>query len=199
MIKSSNGDTPFSLTYGTEAVIPAEIGMPTYRTAAVDIVRNDDEIRLNLDLLDLLHQQPHLRDGYYDSFYGSSLLAFQSFIEVRRCPVAVDSVMTNDVSAFYNHPSMRVYSGLFMSYACIVNPRNHLLRNEYLDGCKKSVKKTESGKDESSSRGEGGKKKMSTFVNALSSIARGAQQTSEHMMENQPGATQTTSQKGTIS
>ncbi|GJV47659.1 reverse transcriptase domain-containing protein [Tanacetum coccineum] len=29
MIKSSNGDTPFSLTYGTEAVIPAEIGMPT--------------------------------------------------------------------------------------------------------------------------------------------------------------------------
>ncbi|GJY44741.1 hypothetical protein Tco_0432954 [Tanacetum coccineum] len=50
MIKSSNGDTPFSLTYGTEAVIPAEIRMPTYRTAVVDIVRNDDEIRLNLDL-----------------------------------------------------------------------------------------------------------------------------------------------------
>nr|GFA90341.1 reverse transcriptase domain-containing protein [Tanacetum cinerariifolium] len=32
MIKSSHGDAPFSLTYGTEAVIPAEIGMPTYRT-----------------------------------------------------------------------------------------------------------------------------------------------------------------------
>nr|GEW26054.1 reverse transcriptase domain-containing protein [Tanacetum cinerariifolium] len=29
MIKSSHGDTPFSLTYGTEAVIPTEIGMPT--------------------------------------------------------------------------------------------------------------------------------------------------------------------------
>ncbi|GKE12530.1 reverse transcriptase domain-containing protein, partial [Tanacetum coccineum] len=38
MIKSSNGDTPFSLTYGTEAVIPAEIGMLTMRTAEVDIV-----------------------------------------------------------------------------------------------------------------------------------------------------------------
>ncbi|GJV90328.1 reverse transcriptase domain-containing protein [Tanacetum coccineum] len=35
MIKSSHGDTPFSLTYGTEAVIPAEIGMPTYHTAVV--------------------------------------------------------------------------------------------------------------------------------------------------------------------
>ncbi|GKA54350.1 reverse transcriptase domain-containing protein [Tanacetum coccineum] len=30
MIKSSHGDTSFSLTYGTEAVIPAKIGMPTY-------------------------------------------------------------------------------------------------------------------------------------------------------------------------
>nr|GEX42972.1 reverse transcriptase domain-containing protein [Tanacetum cinerariifolium] len=52
MIKSSHGDTPFSLTYGTEAVIPTETGMPTYRTAAVDVVNNDDELRLNLDLLE---------------------------------------------------------------------------------------------------------------------------------------------------
>nr|GEU92160.1 reverse transcriptase domain-containing protein [Tanacetum cinerariifolium] len=51
MIKSSHGDTPFLLTYGTEAVIPAEIEMPTYRTAAVDVVSNDKELRLNLDLL----------------------------------------------------------------------------------------------------------------------------------------------------
>nr|GFC50925.1 reverse transcriptase domain-containing protein [Tanacetum cinerariifolium] len=41
MIKSSHGDTHFSLTYGTEVVIPAEIGMPTYRTTAVDVVNND--------------------------------------------------------------------------------------------------------------------------------------------------------------
>ncbi|GJZ77739.1 reverse transcriptase domain-containing protein [Tanacetum coccineum] len=51
MIKSSHGDTPFSLTYGTEAVIPAEIGMPTYRTTEVDTVHNDEELRLNLVLL----------------------------------------------------------------------------------------------------------------------------------------------------
>nr|GEX54594.1 reverse transcriptase domain-containing protein [Tanacetum cinerariifolium] len=48
MIKSSHGDTPFSLTYGTEAVIPAEIGIPTYHTTAVDVVNNDEELRLNL-------------------------------------------------------------------------------------------------------------------------------------------------------
>nr|GEY16208.1 reverse transcriptase domain-containing protein [Tanacetum cinerariifolium] len=48
MIKSSHGDIPFSLTYGTVAVIPTEIEMPTYRTAAVDILSNDEELRLNL-------------------------------------------------------------------------------------------------------------------------------------------------------
>nr|GEY68841.1 reverse transcriptase domain-containing protein [Tanacetum cinerariifolium] len=52
MIKSSHGDTPFSLTYGTEAVIPTEIEMPTYRNAAVDVVNNDEELRLNLELLE---------------------------------------------------------------------------------------------------------------------------------------------------
>nr|GFB17720.1 reverse transcriptase domain-containing protein [Tanacetum cinerariifolium] len=52
MVKSSHGDTPFSLTYETEAVIPAEIGMPTYRTTAVDVVNNDEELRLNLELLE---------------------------------------------------------------------------------------------------------------------------------------------------
>nr|GEW10152.1 reverse transcriptase domain-containing protein [Tanacetum cinerariifolium] len=52
MIKSSHGDTPFSLTYGTEAFIPIEIRMPTYRTVAVNVVNNDEELRLNLDLLE---------------------------------------------------------------------------------------------------------------------------------------------------
>nr|GEV66870.1 reverse transcriptase domain-containing protein [Tanacetum cinerariifolium] len=40
MIKSSNGETPFSLTYEMEAVIRAEIGMPTLRTAEVGEARN---------------------------------------------------------------------------------------------------------------------------------------------------------------
>ncbi|GJY25514.1 reverse transcriptase domain-containing protein [Tanacetum coccineum] len=38
MIKTSNGDTPFSLTYGTEAVIPVEIGIR--EKAAVREARN---------------------------------------------------------------------------------------------------------------------------------------------------------------
>nr|GEV24379.1 reverse transcriptase domain-containing protein [Tanacetum cinerariifolium] len=44
MIKSSNGETPFSLTYGTEAVIPIDIGMQTFRTTRVDIIKNDEAL-----------------------------------------------------------------------------------------------------------------------------------------------------------
>ncbi|GKB94502.1 reverse transcriptase domain-containing protein [Tanacetum coccineum] len=50
-IKQSNGETPFSLTYSSEAVIPAEIGIPTYRTLMIREGYNKEEIRLNLDLL----------------------------------------------------------------------------------------------------------------------------------------------------
>ncbi|GJR71640.1 reverse transcriptase domain-containing protein [Tanacetum coccineum] len=41
MKKTSNGETPFSLTYGTEAVIPAEIRMPTHRTSSMNEETND--------------------------------------------------------------------------------------------------------------------------------------------------------------
>ncbi|GJV61162.1 reverse transcriptase domain-containing protein, partial [Tanacetum coccineum] len=68
MIKSSHGDTPFSLTYGTEAVIPAEIGMPTYRTAVVDAVHNNEELRLNLDLLEERRERAELKmTKYYNA------------------------------------------------------------------------------------------------------------------------------------
>ncbi|GJT49235.1 reverse transcriptase domain-containing protein [Tanacetum coccineum] len=63
MIKSSNGDTPFSLTYGTEAVIPAEIGMPTFRTAEVDVAENDEALEINLELLEEKREQAAIREA----------------------------------------------------------------------------------------------------------------------------------------
>ncbi|GKD27577.1 hypothetical protein Tco_1233791 [Tanacetum coccineum] len=62
MIKSSNGDTPFLLTYGTEAVIPAEIGMPTLRIAEVDPVQNNEALEINLDLLEEKREQAAIRE-----------------------------------------------------------------------------------------------------------------------------------------
>ncbi|GKD95207.1 reverse transcriptase domain-containing protein [Tanacetum coccineum] len=63
MIKSSNGDTPFSLTYGTEAVIPAEIGMPTLRTAEINLEENKEALEINLDLLEERREQAAIREA----------------------------------------------------------------------------------------------------------------------------------------
>ncbi|GJS13671.1 reverse transcriptase domain-containing protein [Tanacetum coccineum] len=63
--KTSNGETPFSLTYGTEAVIPAEIGMPTHRTSNVNEKTNDQELRLNLDLLGERREIAAIREARY--------------------------------------------------------------------------------------------------------------------------------------
>ncbi|GJX61633.1 reverse transcriptase domain-containing protein [Tanacetum coccineum] len=62
MIKSSNGDTPFSLTYGTEVVIPAEIGMPTFRLAEVNVDKNDEALEINLDLIEEKREQAAIRE-----------------------------------------------------------------------------------------------------------------------------------------
>nr|GEW45367.1 reverse transcriptase domain-containing protein [Tanacetum cinerariifolium] len=40
-----------------------EIGMPTYRTAAVDVVYNDEDLRLNLDLLEERCQRAAIREA----------------------------------------------------------------------------------------------------------------------------------------
>nr|GEV28859.1 reverse transcriptase domain-containing protein [Tanacetum cinerariifolium] len=63
MIKSSNGDTLFSLTYGTKAVISAEIGMPTLRTAEVDLVGNNEALEINLDLLEERREETAIREA----------------------------------------------------------------------------------------------------------------------------------------
>uniref|UniRef100_A0A2N9IPA1 Uncharacterized protein n=1 Tax=Fagus sylvatica TaxID=28930 RepID=A0A2N9IPA1_FAGSY len=50
--RTPTGETPFRLTYGTEAVIPVEIGLTTWRTNNYDEESNADQLRSNLDLVD---------------------------------------------------------------------------------------------------------------------------------------------------
>ena len=50
--RTPTGKTPFRLTYRNEAVIPAEIGLTSYRVDNHNEARNDEAIRLQLDLID---------------------------------------------------------------------------------------------------------------------------------------------------
>ena len=69
----SNGETPFSMTYGAEAVIPLEIGFPTSRTSSFNLKDNDEQLTKSLDLIEekrenamvqLAHYQQKLKQGY---------------------------------------------------------------------------------------------------------------------------------------
>jgi len=50
--RTATGETPFSLTYGVEAVIPAEIGIPTYRMKDFDEENNNEALRMELDVIE---------------------------------------------------------------------------------------------------------------------------------------------------
>ncbi|GKD14050.1 reverse transcriptase domain-containing protein [Tanacetum coccineum] len=64
-LKQSNGETPFSLTHESEAVIPAEIGMSTHRTMMISEDENEDELRLNMDLLKERREAAAIREAKY--------------------------------------------------------------------------------------------------------------------------------------
>ena len=50
-VKDATGHTPFSLVFGSEVVLPVEIGIPSTRIAFYSYEENDAEKRVNLDLL----------------------------------------------------------------------------------------------------------------------------------------------------
>ncbi|XP_050233229.1 uncharacterized protein LOC126681722 [Mercurialis annua] len=55
--KAGTGRTPYSLTYGSEAIVPVEIGMPTIRVQYFDEQQNEENTKLCLDLLEERREQ----------------------------------------------------------------------------------------------------------------------------------------------
>ena len=65
--RSSTGETPFSLVYGTEAVIPPELSARSLRITSFEEHATNDGIRQNLDLLEEKREEAHLRQATYKS------------------------------------------------------------------------------------------------------------------------------------
>ena len=65
MLKTSNGENPFSLTYKSEAVIPAKIGMPTHRTMLYNPEDSEEQRRLHLNLLQERREMAAIREAKY--------------------------------------------------------------------------------------------------------------------------------------
>ena len=63
--RTPTGETSFRLTYGNEAVIPAEVGLISYRVHNHNECRNDKAICLQLDLVDEVRAIAEQRLAWY--------------------------------------------------------------------------------------------------------------------------------------
>ncbi|GJV82879.1 reverse transcriptase domain-containing protein [Tanacetum coccineum] len=63
--KSSNGETPFSLVYGSEAVIPIEISIETRRIQDFDPKQNEKRRREDLDILEERREIASIKEAHY--------------------------------------------------------------------------------------------------------------------------------------
>jgi hypothetical protein len=63
--RTATGETPFSLTYGSEAVIPTEIGEPSLRVLSFDENGNDLALQNNLELLSEQRDLAAIRSAAY--------------------------------------------------------------------------------------------------------------------------------------
>ncbi|XP_075653797.1 uncharacterized protein LOC142624160 [Castanea sativa] len=61
----STGETPFSMTYGAETVIPLETGFPTLRTSSFIPSNNEGLLEKNLDLIEERRENAMVQLTYY--------------------------------------------------------------------------------------------------------------------------------------
>ena len=59
------GKTPFSMTYGVEAVIPVETGFPTLKTSSFGPSNNDKLLEKSLDLIEERREKAMVQLAYY--------------------------------------------------------------------------------------------------------------------------------------
>ena len=50
--RTPTGETPFELSFGNEAIILVEVGLASYKVSQHEEGKNDEGLRLHLDLLD---------------------------------------------------------------------------------------------------------------------------------------------------
>ena len=63
--RKSTRETPFSMTYGAEAIIPLENGFPTMRTSTFTSDGNNELLKKNLDLVEERRENVMVQLAYY--------------------------------------------------------------------------------------------------------------------------------------
>ncbi|KAL0402212.1 UNVERIFIED_CONTAM: hypothetical protein Slati_4251100 [Sesamum latifolium] len=63
--RTATGESPFSLSYGTEAVAPAEIGELSWRVKHYNSNSNEQGLRMNLDFIEEARERAAVRVAMY--------------------------------------------------------------------------------------------------------------------------------------
>ena len=72
-MRTPTGETPFKLTYGSEAVIPTEVHMANHKVMKYQDEDNEEQLRLNLDLIDEVRMNAEQRIAKYKKLHGYTI------------------------------------------------------------------------------------------------------------------------------
>ena len=65
IVRTPTGETPFKLTYGSEAIIPAKVSMANHRVMKYQGEDNEEQLHLSLDLIDKVRMDAEQRTARY--------------------------------------------------------------------------------------------------------------------------------------
>ena len=80
-MRTFTGETPFKLAYGSEAVIPAEVHMANHKVMGYRDEENEEQFRLNLDLIDEVRMDAEQRTARYKSLMARQ---YDAMVKPRR-------------------------------------------------------------------------------------------------------------------
>lgn len=91
IIRTPIGEMSFLLVFGTEAVVPTEIEMATYRTTNFNSEKNEESLRNNLDMLEEKRDEATLRvaaykqrmNKYYNLWVGTRRFAVGDLVLIK--------------------------------------------------------------------------------------------------------------------
>ncbi|KAK4385515.1 Transposon Tf2-12 polyprotein [Sesamum angolense] len=63
--RTTTGETPFSLSYGTDTVAPVEVGELNWRVKHYDLEANEQGLRMNLDFVEEVRERASVRAAMY--------------------------------------------------------------------------------------------------------------------------------------
>ena len=96
----STRETPFSMTYGAETVIPLETGFPTLRTNAFTPDGNDGLLEKNLDLIEERRESAMVQLAYYQHKFKQG---YDTNVKLR--PLAIGDLVLRKVLGTTKNPA----------------------------------------------------------------------------------------------